>query len=83
MRVFTYRMMDLCICASQQVIFVVFTPALMFASLAQSVTFQDLISWYVIFLIFSALVARRVSFVFRLFVILTKLLLATRLELYH
>jgi len=29
-----------------KVIFVVFTPALMFASLAQSVTFEDLISWW-------------------------------------
>eukprot|EP00253_Pinus_taeda_P030513 PITA_30513 len=31
---------------SQQVVFTVFTPALMFASLAQSVTFDDLISWW-------------------------------------
>lgn len=29
-----------------KVIFVVFTPALMFASLAQSVTYEDLISWW-------------------------------------
>lgn len=29
-----------------KVIFVVFTPALMFASLVQSVTFEDLISWW-------------------------------------
>jgi len=29
-----------------KVIFVVFTPALMFANLAQSVTFEDLISWW-------------------------------------
>uniref|UniRef100_A0A0D6R174 Auxin efflux carrier component n=1 Tax=Araucaria cunninghamii TaxID=56994 RepID=A0A0D6R174_ARACU len=29
-----------------KVVFIVFTPALMFASLAQSVTFEDLISWW-------------------------------------
>ena len=69
----------ICVYATQQVIFVVFTPALMFANLAQSVTFEDLISWYVIFLIYSALVARRVSFarrasfVLRLFLMLIKL----------
>jgi len=45
----------------------------MFANLTQSVTFEDLISWYVIFLIYSAFVARRASFVLRLFVMLIKL----------
>ena len=63
----------ICVYATQQVIFVVFTLALMFANLTHSVTFEDLISWYVIFLIYSAFVARRSSFVLRLFVMLIKL----------
>ena len=73
MRVSTCLIMEFWVCVTQQVIFVVFTPALLFASLVQSVTFEDLISWYVILLISSALVARRVSFFLRLFVILIKL----------
>jgi len=37
---------EACLKHMNKVIFVVFTPALMFASLAQSVTFEDLISWW-------------------------------------
>lgn len=29
-----------------RIVFVIFTPALMFASLAESVTFQDIITWW-------------------------------------
>lgn len=32
-----------------QIVYVVFTPALMFASLAKTVTLQDIISWLAIF----------------------------------
>lgn len=33
-----------------QIVFVVFTPSLMFASVAKTVTFDDIISWYATFL---------------------------------
>lgn len=36
-----------CNCICTQIVFIVFTPSLMFASLAKTVTLEDIISWYV------------------------------------